>query len=101
MWKRTAIALEAESSAGFPAGRRVNVDPGYLDGARIVLASTKDNAHRIYLRDGIFAEVTMCRGKSGWKSFSYTFPDFASGMYDAFLDEVRMDWRSGVRALAG
>jgi hypothetical protein len=101
-WKRMAIALEAESSpafSAFPAGRRVNADPGYLDGARIVLASTKDNAHRIYLHDGIFAEVTMCRRKSGWESFSYTFPDFASGIYDAFLDDVRMDWRRDVRAL--
>ncbi|MDR1471758.1 MAG: DUF4416 family protein [Synergistaceae bacterium] len=98
-WKKMAIALEEESSSGGPLSRRVNIDPGYLDGARIVLASTKDNAHRIYLQDDIFAEVTMCRRKSGWESFSYTFPDFASGMYDAFLDSVRADWRSDMRAL--
>ncbi|MDR0649156.1 MAG: DUF4416 family protein [Synergistaceae bacterium] len=98
-WKRAAIALESESRAGRPGrARRINVDPGYLDGARLVLASTKDNAQRVYMADGIFAEVTLCRRKSGWESFSYTFPDFASGIYDAFLETIRQDWRRDIRA---
>ncbi len=93
-WKRAAIDLERESQKRENAcSRRVNVDPGYLDGARIVLASTKDNAQRIYLRDGIYAEVTICHRKSGWEKFSYTFPDFKSGRYDAFWDVVRADWQ--------
>lgn len=95
-WKHRAMAIE-ERSACSGAARRVNVDPGYLDGARLVLASTKDNAHRVYLADGIFAEVTLCRRKSGWEHFSYTFPDFAAGVYDAFLDAVRCDWRNDIR----
>jgi len=97
VWKRLAISIEAESASG-GEGRRVNIDPGYIDGARLVLASTKDNAHRIYLWDDIFAEATLCRGKSGWVSFSYTFPDFASGAYFEFLDLVRSDWKSDARA---
>jgi hypothetical protein len=90
-WKKLAIGLEAESA--LDGGRRVNIDPGYVDGARVVLASTKDNAHRIYLSDGIYAEVTMSRRKYGWEKFSYTFPDFTSGVYDSFMDRVRLDWR--------
>ncbi|MDR0765012.1 MAG: DUF4416 family protein [Synergistaceae bacterium] len=95
-WKKLAISIEEESAAG--AGRKVNIDPGYLDGARLVLASTKDNAHRIYLWDDIYAETTMCRKKSGWISFSYTFPDFASGVYDDFLDAARNVWKRDIRA---
>jgi hypothetical protein len=95
-WKKTAVGIEAESANS--GARRVNIDPGYIDGARVVLASTKDNAHRVYVADGIFAEVTLCRRKSGWESFSFTFPDFKSGLYDAFLDKVRLDWRRDVRA---
>ncbi|MDR3076158.1 MAG: DUF4416 family protein [Synergistaceae bacterium] len=91
-WKRLAIAIEAESAPD-GAGRVVNIDPGYIDGARLVLASTKDNAHRIYLWDDIYAEATLCRGKSGWVSFSYTYPDFASGAYSEFLDLARADWK--------
>jgi hypothetical protein len=98
VWKKTAIALESSSGAGRPGGaRRVNIDPGYIDGARLVLASTKDNAHRIYIGEGIFAETTLCRRKSGWESFSYTFPDFKSGIYDAFLETARQDWRRDIR----
>lgn len=94
-WKLSAVSLEAESAAGEPGetGRRVNIDPGYLDGARLVLASTKDNAHRIYIAEGIYAEVTLCRRRTGWERFSYTFPDFRSGIYDDFFELVRRDWQ--------
>jgi hypothetical protein len=95
-WKKTAVALEAESADG-SRERRVNIDPGYLDGAKLVLASTKNNAQRIYIADRIYAEVTLCRRKGGWERFSYTFPDFKSGDYDAFLDLVRADWRRDIR----
>lgn len=93
-WKIAAISLEGGSSKRERTeGRRVNIDPGYLDGARIVLASTKDNAQRIYIRDNIFAEVTICRKRGAWEKFSYTFPDFKSGLYDDFWDIVRADWQ--------
>jgi hypothetical protein len=97
-WKKTAIALESSSASVRPGGGRlVNIDPGYIDGARLVLASTKDNAHRIYIGGGIFAEATLCRRKSRWESFSYTFPDFKSGIYDAFLETARQDWLKDIR----
>jgi hypothetical protein len=84
-WKLASIGIEAESRNP----RIVNVDPGYVDGARLVLASTKDHAHRIYLRDDIFAEVTMRFRFGKWAPFDYTFPDFASGVYDKFLSAAR------------
>ncbi|HMK43495.1 MAG TPA: DUF4416 family protein [Dissulfurispiraceae bacterium] len=43
--------------------RRINLDPGYLTMAKVVLASTKDYSHRIYLGEGIFAEITMMQQK--------------------------------------
>jgi hypothetical protein len=49
--------IEQELSAD--GKRNVNLDPGYLTAAKVVLASTKDYSHRIYLRDDIFAEVTL------------------------------------------
>ena len=93
-WKHQAIELEAQSRQPV---RAVNIDPGYVDGARLVLASTKDHAHRIYLRDGIFAEVTMRYRFGKWQSFDYTFPDFASGVYDKFLSGVRKLWLQEVK----
>ena len=92
-WKRASINIEVESRNP----RIVNIDPGYIDGARLVLASTKDHAHRIYLRDGIFAEVTMRFRFGKWTPFDYTFPDFASGVYDKFLSAARGSWLEGKR----
>lgn len=88
-WKLASCRIEKETGAS----RRVNIDPGTVDGARLTLASTKGQAHRIYLREGIFAEVTLCRRKGHWESFFYTFPDFKSGAYDDWLDLVRADWK--------
>jgi hypothetical protein len=87
-WKRDAISVEAKSRSP----RAVNIDPGYVDGARLILASTKDHAHRVYLRDGIFAEVTMRFRFGKWTPFDYTFPDFAGGAYDVFLSAARRAW---------
>ena len=87
-WKRLTCGVEARSRET----RAVNIDPGYVDGARLVLASTKDHAHRVYLRDGIYAEVTMRYRFGKWVSFDYTFPDFASGVYDGFLSRTRKAW---------
>lgn len=88
-WKLSAVMLESETGAS----RRVNLDPGSIDGARLLLASTKGQAHRIYLRNGIFAEVTLCRRKGRWESFFYTFPDFSGDTYYKWLDIVRSDWK--------
>lgn len=92
-WKVQAISLEKKSGHK----RKVNVDPGYVDGARLVLASTKDHAHRIYISEGIFAEVTLRYMFGKWVSYDHTFPDFKSGLYDDFLDAVRRDWLSDMR----
>jgi hypothetical protein len=81
-------AAAAQEQRGIPE-RPINLDVGYLTGAKLVLASTKDFAHRLYLRDGIFAEITMSFRKDAWASHQLTFPDFKSGIYDAFLKQAR------------
>lgn len=88
-WKLKTCEIERTTGKS----RRVNLDPGALDGASLMLASTKGQAHRIYLRNGIFAEVTLCRRKGKWERFFYTFPDFKSGVYDDWLECVREDWK--------
>lgn len=94
-WKKATCEIEKQSGLS----RKVNIDPGYIDGARLALASTKDHAHRIYLRDGIFAEVTLRYVKKSWRPYEHSFPDFASGLYNPFLDTVRLDWLRDVRKL--
>ena len=69
--------------------RPVNLDPGIIEPSKLVLASTKNFSHRIYIGSGMYAELTLsfCRGK--WQSFSYTFPDYKEERYHGFLSRVR------------
>ena len=55
---------DLESKLGTEGKRNINLDPGYLTLAKIVLASTKDYSHRVYLKDGIYAEVTLIFSKT-------------------------------------
>jgi hypothetical protein len=90
-WKRSTNDLEERfiEERGDGPQRPVNIDPGYITGGKLILASTKDFAHRIYLRDGIFAEVTMHFQDGEWRSHNFTFPDFKSGVYNDFLKQAR------------
>jgi len=76
-------------SDGGTVRRRVNLDPGYVTPAKLVLATTKDFAHRVYLGRGIYAEVTLQFRKDGIVAMPWTYPDFRSGAYAPFLLEVR------------
>ena len=84
-------ALEREIAARAPAGvpRPVNLDPGTVDAARLVLATTKDHAHRLYLGEGIYGEVTLIWHKGGFTPLDWTYPDFRTEAYRSFFDEVR------------
>lgn len=72
-----------------PARRPVNLDPGYIELSRLVLATTKDHGHRIYLGDGIYAEVTLRYFRRCWTPWPWTYPDYAAPTYHEFFDLVR------------
>lgn len=83
------MSNELEGSMSGPRGRSINIDPGYLDAARIVLASTKDFAHRLYLGRGIFGEVTlMFKGKQ-FHPQEHTYPDYRSTEYLEYFRGLR------------
>lgn len=87
-WKLATNALEQRFAAE-DSRRTINLDAGYLTGAKLVLASTKDFAHRIYLRDGIFAEITLAFRGGAWLAHECTFPDFRAPAYHPFLSQAR------------
>ncbi len=72
-----------------PEFRLVNLDPGYVTMSKLVLATTKDYSHRVYLGQGIYAESTLQWQDQRWKPWPWTYPDYASGRYDAFLTQAR------------
>jgi len=93
--KRVANELESlVASEDLGVRRPVNLDPGYLDEAKVVLASTKDFMHRILLARGIYAEVTLHYEHGEWRAFPWTFPDFRTGLYFPFFCSLRRRHRT-------
>jgi hypothetical protein len=71
--------------------RPLNLDPGYITPAKLVLASTKDHAHRIYLRDRIYAEITLTWRQRRWQPMEWTYPDYRRDDYQRFFTQCR-EW---------
>lgn len=69
--------------------RRVNIDPGYLDHAKLVLFSTKDYTHRIHLNKGVYAEVTLFYKDGRFNAWPWTYPDYRSDDYIAIFNSIR------------
>mgnify|MGYP000119237182 CR=1 FL=1 len=97
--KLTTNAIEA--SLALEGRRRVNLDPGYLTAAKLVLATTKNNAHRIYLGQGIYAEVTLAYHDGAYRPWPWTYPDYAEGTYNEILLRIRQRCLAQLRAMRG
>lgn len=69
--------------------RRINIDPGYLDLSKLILATTKDYRHRIYLNKGIYAEVTLFYQGKSFQSWEWTYPDYRTPEYIAIFNQIR------------
>lgn len=85
--KRWTNALEQRLSAG--GQRRVNIDPGYLARAHLILATGKGYTHRPYLRDGIYADVTLIYRDKKFHSLPWTYPDYAGEEMIGMLVRIR------------
>lgn len=81
-----------------PSGRRVNIDPGYLEAGKVVLASTKNASQRIYLRSGIYGEATLLYYGGGFHACSYTYADYLWPETLAFLTSLRSIYLRQLRA---
>jgi len=79
--------VEKKLSSG--SSRLINIDPGYLDLAKLVLASTKDYKHRIYLGKGIYLEVTLFYENKSYRPWEWTYPDYKSAEYIAIFNQIR------------
>jgi hypothetical protein len=91
-----------ELEQGWAGGgrRQVNLDPGYVSMAKLVLATTKNHGHRIYLRDGIYAEVTLCYRDGAYRPWPWTYPDYATEAYRALFGEIRRRYVAQLRGQA-
>ncbi len=84
-----AMEIDLARQIGSNLSRPINLDPGYLTLAKLVLASAKNHAHRIHLRDGIYAEITLQYRHGHFHALPWTFPDFADNRYHAYFLGLR------------
>ncbi len=82
-------AVENEYVIDETRRRRVNLDPGYISAAKLVLASTKDHAHRIYLQQGIYAEITLRFFRKTFQAWDWTYPDYRTKDYIDTFNHIR------------
>lgn len=89
IYKAKVASCRAEDSLRGDGNRLVNIDPGYIDYFKVVLASGKYGGHRIAVAKGCWADLLMMYSKGRWQPMPWCFPDLAGGTYDADLLEIR------------
>jgi hypothetical protein len=81
--------------------RQVNIDPGYIALGKFVLATTKDQSHRIDVGQGIFAEVTLRYRHGTFEPWEWTYPDYASAPHIALLNQLRRAYQLQLKVVEG
>lgn len=84
-----SLEQQLADSLNLSLSRPVNLDPGFIEPSKLILASTKNFSHRIYIGNKMYAEVTLMYEKGGWRHFEFTFPDYKQSCYQDFLTKVR------------
>ncbi len=92
---------EIEERLAISRKRRVNVDPGYLDLSKVVVASTKDATYRVYLGEGIYAQSMLRYEGGSYHPWKWTYPDYRSEMAIAFFNRVRSDYKRRGKGVTG
>ncbi len=92
-------AIEQDYRTG--GRRRVNIDPGYLLLERFVLATGKNFSHRIYIGQGIYADLTLVYRHGGYHPLPWTYPDYADAPLSGFLKCVRRKYAADLAAARG
>ena len=93
-WKLSTVAIENRLS--HTGKRRINLDPGYLDLQRVVLFSGKEGPQKIYMRNGVWADLVLLKDKQGYRDLPWTFSDLRDGRYNDFFLQVRSEFKAEI-----
>ena len=92
------LERELAKTGRYPEPRPLNLDPGLLTLGKFLLATTKDQAHRIYLRDGIYAEVTLRFQAGQFEPWPWTYADYREPEVRATLKDFRSYYKDRLSA---
>ncbi len=87
------LTNEIERAYTVDGRRRVNLDPGLMTLGNFVLATGKNNAHRIYLKNGIFADLTLIFRFGSYRPLEWTYPDYADARIIEILNKIRQGYK--------
>jgi hypothetical protein len=79
--------------------RAINIDPGYLTLYQLILATNKRFSHRLYLRDKVYADLTLIYKKKSFQPLAWTFPDYGSAQIIEILNRLRERYRKQLKEL--
>jgi hypothetical protein len=103
LWRAERLPRMRMSTGGIEAKfaangkRRVNLDPGYLDLGKLVLASLKEAPDKIYLGDGVWAHTCLRFGGGTFRAPDHSFPDFRDGRFNDFMLDARALYKTLLR----
>lgn len=98
-WKVYCRGLEQEHLS--PSGRTVNLDPGYLDHGKLVLASFKPSPDKIYMGNGVWAHTCLRYRFGDFSGPDHSFPDFIDGRFNRFFKKAKGFYRRLLRTRMG
>lgn len=88
-YKTNKLEQKLAARLRMPIPRPVNLDPGIIEASKLILATTKNYSHRIYIGKKMYAEVTLIFDKGSWCPLPYTYPDYRQQCYFDFFEKVR------------
>jgi hypothetical protein len=94
--KQTTNRFERQFANG-EGNRRLNIDPGYLCLEHVILATTKGYTHRPYLKDGIYADLTLIYRKKSYQPLEWTYPDYRQTEVIELFNQFRMKYLEDLR----
>lgn len=98
--RTNAVEQELAATLSAPFPRPVNLDPGIIEPSKLILATTKNYAHRVYIGMRMYAEVTLIFDKGDWRALPYTYPDYRRREYQDFFSKVRDRLVEQLRSMA-
>jgi hypothetical protein len=88
-----------ESGYLIKGNRQVNIDPGYISAERLVLATGKNYVHRIYLAEGVYADLTLIFKRGSFRPLEWTYPDYSAPEMIAVFNELRRLYMEKLREM--
>lgn len=89
-------SAEIEKMLSVEGKRKVNIDPGYIDLNKVVLATFKGGGCKVYIGEGVWIDIMLRYEKGKFQSFPWTFPDFAKSKYSEVLLSIRKIYKQQI-----